>query len=135
VQIHMKRSTRAGRYVPAQQKFEEARVEELAEAHNNLAFGLRMQGVLNRERALRHYNRALELKRVSLSPTCTAGAVHPDGRPRSRAGGSCPAAKLDPQLAVRLERIMAGDGRDDYDGLTPQYGWPTLSNVLELYGH
>jgi hypothetical protein len=28
---------------------------------------------------------------------------------------------LDPQLAARLERIMAGDGRDEYDGLTPQY--------------
>jgi tetratricopeptide (TPR) repeat protein len=52
------------RYAAAQQKFEEALAadERLAEAHNNLAFSLRMQGTHNFERALKHYNRALELK-------------------------------------------------------------------------
>lgn len=52
------------RYAAAQQKFEEALAadERLAEAHSNLAFSLRMQGPVNRERALRHYDRALELK-------------------------------------------------------------------------
>ena len=40
------------RYAAAQQKFEEALAadERLAEAHNNLAFSLRMQSAANRER-------------------------------------------------------------------------------------
>ena len=51
-------------YAAAQQKFEEALAadERLAEAHNNLAFSLRMQGPHNQARALKHYDRALELK-------------------------------------------------------------------------
>src|SRR5262245_41414036 len=50
-------------YAAAQDKFEQALAlnEAMAEAHNNLAFSLRMQGMHNFERALRHYNRALEL--------------------------------------------------------------------------
>ena len=52
------------RYSAAQEKFEEALAadERLAEAHNNLAFSLRMQGPTNFTRALRHYDRALELR-------------------------------------------------------------------------
>ena len=51
-------------YAAAQEKFEQALAldETLAEAHNNLAFSLRMQGTHNFERSLQHYNRALELK-------------------------------------------------------------------------
>jgi tetratricopeptide (TPR) repeat protein len=51
------------RFAEAQAKFAEAmRLREaLAEAHNNLAFSLRMQGAHNFDRALKHYNRALEL--------------------------------------------------------------------------
>src|SRR4029450_10872027 len=55
---------RATRYVAAQEKFEQplALEETLAEAHNNLAFTLRQQGMPNFARSLQHYNRALELK-------------------------------------------------------------------------
>src|SRR5262245_15631065 len=51
-------------YAAAQKKFEQALAldKTLAEAHNNLAFSLRMQGAHNFERALKHYNHALELK-------------------------------------------------------------------------
>jgi tetratricopeptide (TPR) repeat protein len=51
-------------YATAQEQFEQALAldEALAEAHNNLAFSLRMQGTHNFERALHHYQRALELK-------------------------------------------------------------------------
>ena len=51
-------------YAAAQEQFEQALAleETLAEAHNNLAFSLRMQGTHNFERALRHYQRAIELK-------------------------------------------------------------------------
>ena len=49
------------KYGDAQKKFEEALAadEQLAEAHNNLAFSLRMQSAANRDRALKHYDRAL----------------------------------------------------------------------------
>jgi tetratricopeptide (TPR) repeat protein len=112
------------RYAAAQQKFEEALAadEGLAEAHNNLAFSLRMQGPLNRERALRHYDRALELK-PDLARAYMYRAVlftQMGDLTRARADHARLRA-LDPQLAARLERIMAGDGRDESDGLTPQY--------------
>ena len=51
-------------YTAAQEQFEQALAldETLAEAHNNLAFSLRMQGTHHFERALHHYQRAIELK-------------------------------------------------------------------------
>jgi Flp pilus assembly protein TadD len=51
-------------YTTAQEKFEQALGldEALAEAHNNLAFSLRLQGTRHFERALKQYDRALELK-------------------------------------------------------------------------
>jgi tetratricopeptide (TPR) repeat protein len=112
------------RYAAAQQKFEQALAadEGLAEAHNNLAFSLRMQGAHNRERALRHYDRALELK-PDLARAYMYRAVlftQMGDLTRARADHARLRA-LDPTLAARLERIMAGDGRDESDGLTPQY--------------
>ena len=112
------------RYAAAQQKFEEALAADdtLAEAHNNLAFSLRMQDAHNRERALRHYDRALELK-PDLARAYMYRAVlftQMGDLTRARADHDRLRA-LDPQLAARLERIMAGDGRDEHDGLTPQY--------------
>jgi tetratricopeptide (TPR) repeat protein len=112
------------RYAAAQQKFEEALAadEKLAEAHNNLAFSLRMQGAVNRERALRHYNRALELKPDLARAYMYRGVLFTQMGDLVRAQADHARLRaLDPQLAARLERIMAGDGRDEYDGLTPQY--------------
>lgn len=112
------------RYAAAQQKFEEALAadEKLAEAHNNLAFSLRMQGAVNRERALRHYNRALELKPNLARAYMYRGVLFTQMGDLARAQADHARLRtLDPQLAARLERIMAGDGRDEYDGLTPQY--------------
>jgi tetratricopeptide (TPR) repeat protein len=112
------------RYAAAQQKFEDALAadERLAEAHNNLAFSLRMQGAHNRERALRHYDRALQLK-PDLARAYMYRAVlftQMGDLARARADHARLRA-LDPQLAARLERIMAGHGRDESDGLAPQY--------------
>jgi tetratricopeptide (TPR) repeat protein len=112
------------RYAAAQQKFEQALAadETLAEAHNNLAFSLRTQGPHNRDRALRHYDRALQLK-PDLARAYMYRAVlfaQMGDLARARADHARLRA-LDPQLAARLERIMAGDGRDESDGLTPQY--------------
>jgi tetratricopeptide (TPR) repeat protein len=112
------------RYAAAQQKFEEALTadEGLAEAHNNLAFSLRMQGALNRERALRHYNRALELNPDLARAYMYRGVLFTQMGDLARARADhARLLSLDPRLAARLERIITGDGRDDYDGLTPQY--------------
>jgi tetratricopeptide (TPR) repeat protein len=112
------------RYADAQQKFEEslAADEGLAEAHNNLAFSLRMQGAINRERALRHYDRALQLKPDLARAYMYRGVLFTQMGDLVRARADhARLQSLDPRLAARLERIIAGDGRDDHDGLTPQY--------------
>ncbi len=112
------------RYAAAQQKFEEALAadEKLAEAHNNLAFSLRMQGAHNRDRALRHYDRALQLKPNLARAYMYRGVLFTQMGDLTRARADHARLRtLDPQLAARLERIMAGDGRDESDGLTPQY--------------
>jgi len=51
-------------YAQARQQFEAALTlnEEFPEAHNNLAYALRMQSLDNAEASLQHYNRALELE-------------------------------------------------------------------------
>jgi len=112
------------RYAAAQQNFEEALVadEGLAEAHNNLAFSLRMQGAFNHERALRHYDRALELKPDLARAYMYRGVLFTQMGDLARARADhARLLSLDPRLAARLERIIAGGGRDDDDGLTPQY--------------
>ncbi|MGH7353064.1 MAG: tetratricopeptide repeat protein [Candidatus Rokuibacteriota bacterium] len=112
------------RYAVAQQKFEEALAadERLAEAHNNLAFSLRMQSVANRERALTHYNRALELKPQLAEAYMYRGVLFTQMGDLSRARADhAKLLALDRQLAAKLERIIAGAGRDDADGLAPQY--------------
>jgi tetratricopeptide (TPR) repeat protein len=111
-------------YAAAQQKFEEALAadEQLAEAHNNLAFSLRMQGALNRERALRHYDRALELKPDLARAYMYRGVLFTQMGDLARARADhARLLSLDPGLAARLERVIRGDGRDEGDGLTPQY--------------
>jgi len=51
-------------YAKARKNFEEALAlnEEFPEAHNNLAYALRMQSLDNADASLKHYNRALELE-------------------------------------------------------------------------
>ena len=112
-------------YAAAQEKFEQALAldETLAEAHNNLAFSLRLQGTHNFARSLQHYNRALELK-PDLAPAYMYRGVlftHMGDRARARADHATLLA-LDQELAAKLERIIAGTGgRDEYDGLATQY--------------
>ena len=57
--------------------------EKMAEAHNNLAYVLRKQGEQNYEKALAHYNRAIELKPKMPEAYMYRGALelfmgHPD---------------------------------------------------------
>jgi len=112
------------RYAAAQQKFEEALAadERLAEAHNNLAFSLRMQSAANREQALKHYNRALELKPQLAQAYMYRGTLFTQMGDLARARADhATLLGLDRQLAAKLERIITGGGRDDSDGLAPQY--------------
>ena len=112
-------------YAAAQEKFEQALAldETLAEAHNNLAFSLRLQGEHNFARSLQHYNRALELKPDLARAYMYRGVLftHMGDLARARADHARLLA-LDQELAARLERIIAGaGGSDDYDGLAGQY--------------
>jgi Tfp pilus assembly protein PilF len=116
---------RAQHYAAAQEQFEQAlRLDEaLAEVHNNLAFSLRMQGDSNFERALTHYNRALELKPDLARAYMYRGVLFTQMGDLSRARADhAKLLELDPELAAKLEGIIAGvGGRDDYDGLAPPY--------------
>jgi tetratricopeptide (TPR) repeat protein len=112
-------------YAAAQEKFEQALAldEALAEAHNNLAFSLRMQGTQHVERALHHYHRALELKpdlaRAYLYRGVLFTQIGDLGRARA---DHAKLLGLDPELAAKLERIIAGTGgRDENDGLAAAY--------------
>jgi tetratricopeptide (TPR) repeat protein len=112
-------------FAAAQQKFEEAlRLDNrVAEAHNNLAFSLRMQGAHNFDRALKHYNRALELKPTLAQAYMYRGVLFTQMGDLARARADH--AKLlafDKALAAKLEAIITGGGgRDAYDGLAAQY--------------
>lgn len=53
-----------------------ARNERFAEAHNNLAYTLRKQGPDHYAEALRHYNRAIELKPDLAEPYMYRGVLH-----------------------------------------------------------
>ena len=53
-----------------------ARNERFAEAHNNLAYTLRKQGPEHYAEALRHYNRAIELKPDLAEPYMYRGVLH-----------------------------------------------------------
>jgi tetratricopeptide (TPR) repeat protein len=113
------------RYAAAQTRFEEAlgHFEGLAEAHNNLAFSLRMQGAHNFERALNHYNRALELKPTLAQAYMYRGVLFTQMGDLARARADyAKLLALDAALAAKLEAAIAGSGgRGGHEGLTPQY--------------
>jgi tetratricopeptide (TPR) repeat protein len=112
-------------YAAAQEKFEQALAldQALAEAHNNLAFSLRMQGTHNFERALHHYNRALELKPYLAQAYLYRGVLFTQIGDLDRARTDhAKLLGLDQELAAKLERIIGGTGgRDENDGLTAAY--------------
>jgi tetratricopeptide (TPR) repeat protein len=112
------------KYGDAQKKFEEALVadEQLAEAHNNLAFSLRMQSATSRDQALKHYDRALQLKPQLAQAYMYRGVLFTQMGDLTRARADhAQLLKLDPNLAAKLEKVIAGGGRDDGDGVTAQY--------------
>ena len=112
------------KYGDAQRKFEEALAadEQLAEAHNNLAFSLRMQSAANRDLALKHYDRALQLKPKLAQAYMYRGVLFTQMGELDRARADhAQLLKLDRALATKLERVIAGGGRDVDDGVAAQY--------------
>ena len=113
------------RYAAAQAKFEEAlaRFEGLAEAHNNLAFSLRMQGEHNFDRALRHYNRALELNPDLAVAYMYRGMLFTQLGDLKRASADhARLLRLDRNLAAKLEAVIVGRVMGEgNEGLAAQY--------------
>jgi tetratricopeptide (TPR) repeat protein len=113
------------RYGAAQQQFEEALAadERLAEAHNNLAFSLRMQGSAHFARALKHYNRALELKPDLARAYMYRGVLFTQLGDLAKARADhARLLSLDPGLAAKLDVVIQGRGATDgYEGLSAQY--------------
>ena len=95
----------------AQQKFEAALAldERLAEAHNNLAYALRMQGRHNFASSLEHYNRAIELKPDLAQAYMYRGVLFMQQGDKVRAQQDLERLRrLDARLAAELEGVVEG---------------------------
>jgi tetratricopeptide (TPR) repeat protein len=112
-------------FAEAQAKFEETvRLHEaLPEAHNNLAFSLRMQGAHNFERALTHYNRAIELEPRLAQAYMYRGTLFVQKGDLARARADhARLLELDRELAAKLARAIDEPGSgNEYEGLAPQF--------------
>jgi tetratricopeptide (TPR) repeat protein len=113
------------RFAEAQAKFEEALGlhEALPEAHNNLAFSLRMQGPDTFERALKHCNRALELQPRLARAYMYRGVLFVQMGDLARARADhARLLQLDRELAAKLAAaIDEPASRNEYEGLAPQF--------------
>ena len=112
------------RYRDAQARFEQALAvdEKLAEAHNNLAFSLRMQGAQNFAASLAHYNRALELKPDLAQAYMYRGVLFTQQGDMARARTDhARLLTLDKALAEKLAAVIDGAREQDiYGGVSPQ---------------
>jgi tetratricopeptide (TPR) repeat protein len=115
----------ARRFSEAQGKFEAALAldEQIAEAHNNLAFALRMQGRHNFAASLEHYNRAIDLKPDLAQAYMYRGVLFVQQGDKVRARQDLDRLRqLDPKLAADLERAVEGaDAASERGGIAAQY--------------
>ena len=113
------------RHREAQALFEQALAgdETLAEAHNNLAFTLRMQGAHNFDAALKHYNRALELKPDLAQAYMYRGVLFTQQGEMARARADhARLLTLNRKLADQLQAVIEGAREQDiYGGVSPQH--------------
>lgn len=109
----------------AQARFEAALAldERLAEAHNNLAYALRMQGHHNFAASLSHYDRAIALKPGLAQAYMYRGVLFALQGQTARARQDLALLRgLDAKLAADLERAIDGvSGSADRGGIAPQY--------------
>jgi tetratricopeptide (TPR) repeat protein len=115
----------ARQFAQAQQRFEAALAldESLAEAHNNLAFALRMQGRHHFAASLAHYDRAIELKPDLAQAYMYRGVLFVQQGDKRRARQDLERLRrLDARLAADLERIVEGaDEGQGRGGVAAQY--------------
>jgi tetratricopeptide (TPR) repeat protein len=113
------------RFSDAQRKFEAALAlnEQFAEAHNNLAFALRMQGSHNYAASLKHYDRAIALKPALAQAYAYRGVLFVQQGDLLRARQDLDTLRrLDPKLAADLERVVEGGAAGaDRGGIAAQY--------------
>jgi tetratricopeptide (TPR) repeat protein len=109
----------------AQQRFEAALAQDetFAEAHNNLAFALRMQGRQNFAASLAHYNRAIDLKPDLAQAYMYRGVLFMQQGDTARARQDLERLRrLDARLAADLERVIEGnDEGQGRGGVAAQY--------------
>jgi tetratricopeptide (TPR) repeat protein len=110
-----------GEYAEAQAQFEKAlsKNANMAEAHNNLGYSLRKQGPQNYEEALRHYDRAIELKRDLAEAYMYRGVLHMlMGNEDKALEDHRALTKMNRQLADALQAAIAsGEEPDGLEGL------------------
>lgn len=109
----------------AQARFQAALAldESLAEAHNNLAYVLRMQGRQNFSQSLAHYDRAIALKPGLAQAYMYRGALFVQQGDLSRARQDLAKLRgMDAALAADLERIVNGAAEgDSRSGVAAQF--------------
>lgn len=112
---------KAGDFAAAQKSFEAALAEkeDFAEAHNNLGFSLRKQGEAHYEKAMEHYDRALELDPKLAEAYMYRGVlyVHMGDEAKAKADHNT-LADLDADLAEQLMQVIAtGEEPEGLPGL------------------
>jgi tetratricopeptide (TPR) repeat protein len=111
------------KYAEAQRLFEQALEihEPFAEAHNNLAFSLRMQGAHNFERAMRHYARALQVNPRLAQAYMYRGALYTQVGDVAKARSDLAVLRvLDAALAAKLEKAIEEKTTRERDGISAQ---------------
>lgn len=99
-----------GDYAKASEHFTKAvsMKDDFAEAHNNLGYSLRKQGAEHYEKALSHYNRALELDPKLAQAYHYRGVLHALAGDEAKAKADHGSLlKLDRELADELMKVLA----------------------------
>jgi tetratricopeptide (TPR) repeat protein len=114
-----------GEYAEAQERFEAALAENesFAEAHNNLAFSMRKQGEQNWQKALEHYNRAVDLNPKLAEAYMYRGVLYSlMGEEAKALADHATLLKLDRKLAEALQAAIAsGEEPDGLEGLAKSW--------------
>ena len=106
-------------WAAAQKQFEKALKynEEFPQAHNNLAFVLRMQGPQNYDSSLAHYNRAIALAPAMPETYMYRGTLYfLTGRKDLAEADYATLQRLKPSLAKELREVI-DSGKEDVDEL------------------
>jgi tetratricopeptide (TPR) repeat protein len=112
--VHLMRSKR---FAEAQAKFQQALVlnPNFAEAHNDLAYSLRKQGPQNYEKALEHYNKAIQLKPNLAEAYEYRGALYVKLSRKAEAEKDLATLKkLKSPLATELAQVIQTGKEEDY---------------------